>query len=88
MVNEMKRGKFIEIAEGRVQNVIHALEIIVPMGRSDNYDYTEEDVDFIMNAIQEAKDNLEKSLRQRFDLKSSDKKVFSFSNNQNNNDVE
>ena len=86
MVNEEKRKKFMEVAEGRIQNVIHSLEIIIPMGKNNNnYDYTEEDVDMMINAIKETTDALERALRQRFITRTSDKKAFSF-NCQKEND--
>lgn len=78
MVNQEKRKKFMEVAENRVQNVIHTLNILEPMGRSNNYDYTENDVEMMMTAIQESVEKLEKSLKQRFLNNSKDKKAFSF----------
>ena len=78
MVNEEKRKRFMEVAENRVQNIIHSLEIIDPMGRSNNYDYTEADIDLMIGAIRESTDSLEKSLKQRLLNPKTQKKSFSF----------
>lgn len=83
MVNQEKRKKFIEIAENRVKNIIHSMSILEPMGRSNNYDYTKEDVETILTAINEEVENLEKNLNQRFLGKAKEEKVFSFNLEEN-----
>ena len=44
-VNEEKRKKFMEFAGKRVNNVMHDIQILEPMARSNSYDFTKEDVE-------------------------------------------
>ena len=39
-INEEKRQKFIEYAGKRVNNVLHDIQILEPMARSNTYDFT------------------------------------------------
>ena len=39
-VNEEKRAKFMEFAGKRVNNVLHDIQILEPMARSNSYDFT------------------------------------------------
>lgn len=88
MINEEKREKFLSLAESRVQNVIHSMEIIMPMGNSSNYDYSEADVDLMINAIREKTDDLETALKERFSkAKLAEKKLFSFSMEKTDDDT-
>ena len=43
-VNEEKRAKFMENAGKRVNKVMHDIQILEPMARSNAYDFTKEDV--------------------------------------------
>ena len=43
-INEEKRQKFMESAGKRVNNVMHDIQILEPMARSNVYDFTQEDV--------------------------------------------
>ena len=52
-VNEEKRQKFMENAGKRVNNVMHDIQILEPMARSNVYDFTREDVEEMFNAMQE-----------------------------------
>ncbi len=52
-VNEEKRNKFMEYAGKRVNNVMHDIQILEPMARSNAYDFTKEDVEEMFNAMQE-----------------------------------
>ena len=44
-VNVEKRKKFMEYAGKRVNNVMHDIQILEPMARSNAYDFTKEDVE-------------------------------------------
>ena len=48
-VNEEKRKKFMEYAGKRVNNVLHDMQILEPMARSNAYDITKEDVEEMFN---------------------------------------
>lgn len=86
-IDKSKREKFIRVAESRVQNIIHSMEIMMPMGKSPNYDYTENDVEQMMIAIKETCQKLENTLKERFEIKK-EKKTFSFAiENSNQNDL-
>ena len=52
-VNEEKRQKFIEYAGKRVNNVMHDIQILEPMSRSNSYDYTKQDLEEMFTAMQE-----------------------------------
>ena len=52
-VNEEKRNKFIEFAGKRVNNVLHDIQILEPMARSNSYDFTKQDVEEMFAAMQE-----------------------------------
>ena len=67
MINEEKRNKFIDFAGKRVNNVLHDIQILEPMARSNNYDFTRADVDAMFNAMQETLNEAR-----------AEKKVFSF----------
>ena len=53
-VNEEKRQKFMENAGKRVNNVMHDIQILEPMARSNAYDFTREDVEEMFTAMQGA----------------------------------
>lgn len=46
-----KRDKFIELAESRVNKAIVNLRLIGNLSRKNNYEYTDEDVKIILNAL-------------------------------------
>ncbi len=78
-VNQEKRQKFIENAGKRVNNVIHAIEILEPMSRSNVYDFTKNDVDEMFSAMQETLNNAKEEYYKKFEEKSrAQKKVFTF----------
>lgn len=78
-INEEKREKFVEVAGKRVNNVIHDIEILKPMARSSNYDYSKSDVGNMFSAMQEALDCSKEEFLKRFEEnEKSVKKVFSF----------
>ena len=56
-INEEKRQKFMENAGKRVNNVMHDIQILEPMARSNSYDFTKDDVEEMFTAMQETLDN-------------------------------
>ena len=52
-VNEEKRAKFMEFAGKRVNNVLHDIQILEPMARSNAYDFTRQDVDEMFRAMED-----------------------------------
>ena len=56
-INEEKRQKFMENAGKRVNNVMHDIQILEPMARSNSYDFTKDDVEEMFSAMQETLDN-------------------------------
>ena len=78
-VNEEKRNKFMEYAGKRVNNVMHDIQILEPMARSNAYDFTKEDVEEMFNAMQETLDDAKAEFNKKFEEKAkAEKKVFSF----------
>lgn len=82
VVNEEKRKKFIEFAGKRVNNLLHNIEILEPMARSNAYDFTKQDVEDMFNAIQESVDEAKEEFNKKFTEKAkAEKKTFSFATN-------
>ncbi|MBQ9314535.1 MAG: hypothetical protein IJ220_06035 [Clostridia bacterium] len=80
-VNEEKRKKFMDYAGKRVNNVLHDIQILEPMSRSNSYDFTKQDVDEMFNAMQETLNNTRAEFERKFEEKArSEKKIFSFGN--------
>lgn len=78
-VNEEKRNKFIENAGKRVNKVMHDIQILEPMSRSNVYDFTKQDVEDMFGAMQEALDNAKTEYCKKFEEKiRAEKKVFAF----------
>ena len=78
-VNEEKRNKFMEYAGKRVNNVMHDIQILEPMARSNAYDFTKEDVEEMFNAMQETLNDAKTEFNRKFEEKARvEKKVFSF----------
>ena len=78
-VNEEKRNKFIEFAGKRVNNVLHDIQILEPMARSNSYDFTRQDVEEMFSAIQNTLNDAKEEFNKRFEEKArSTKKTFSF----------
>ncbi len=81
-VNEEKRQKFIEYAGKRVNNVLHDIQILEPMARSNSYDFTRKDVEDMFLAMQETLNDAKEEFNKKFEEKArAEKKVFSFSTN-------
>lgn len=87
-VNEEKRTKFIEYAGKRVNNVLHDIQILEPMSRSNTYDFTKQDVEEMFAAMQDTLNNVKAEFDKKFEEKArSERKTFSFGvgvNTQNN----
>lgn len=80
-INEEKRAKFIDNAGKRVNNVLHGIQILEPMARSNVYDFTKQDVDEMFDAMQVALNDAKDEYYKKFEEKAkSAKKVFSFGN--------
>ena len=78
-VNTEKRQKFMENAGKRVNKVMHDIQILEPMARSNAYDFTKEDVDEMFNAMQETLNDAKAEFYKKFEEKAkAEKKVFSF----------
>lgn len=79
IVNEEKRKKFMEYAGKRVNNVLHDIQILEPMARSNTYDFTRADVESMFNAMQETLNEAKEEFNKKFDEKArAEKKTFSF----------
>ena len=80
-VNEEKRNKFVEFAGKRVNNVLHDIQILEPMARSNSYDFTKQDIDEMFFAMQETLNDAKEEFYKKFEEKAkATKKVFSFGN--------
>lgn len=78
-VNEEKRNKFIENAGKRVNNVLHDIQILEPMARSNTYDFTKQDIEEMFNAMEETLKEAKEEFYKKFEEKQKTaKKVFSF----------
>ena len=81
-VNEQKRQKFMENASKRVNNVMHNIQILEPMARSNTYDFTKNDVEEMFTAMQETLDNVKEEFYRKFEGRArSERKAFSFGQN-------
>ncbi len=78
-INEEKRNKFMEFAGKRVNNVLHDIQILEPMARSNTYDFTKQDVDEMFDAMQNTLNEAREEFYRKFEEKAkSSKKTFSF----------
>lgn len=78
-VNEEKRMKFMEYAGKRVNNVLHDIQILEPMARSNSYDFTKQDIDEMFNAMEETLNEAKEEFYKKFEEKQkAAKKVFTF----------
>ena len=51
-MSESKRERFVRIAENRTNRIIDTLRLLTNCANKSNYDYTEEDIKKIFNAIE------------------------------------
>lgn len=78
-VNEEKRSKFMEFAGKRVNNVLHDIQILEPMARSNTYDFTKQDVEEMFLAMQDTLNNVKAEFDKKFEEKArSERKTFTF----------
>ena len=78
-VNEEKRTKFMEFAGKRVNNVLHDIQILEPMARSNTYDFTKQDVEEMFLAMQDTLNNVKAEFDKKFEEKArSERKTFTF----------
>ena len=78
-VNEEKRKKFMEFGGKRVNNVMHDIQILEPMARSNSYDFTKDDVEKMFSAMQDSLNATKAEFEKKFEEKArAEKKVFSF----------
>ena len=78
-VNEEKRKKFRDFAGKRVNNVMHDIQILEPMARSNAYDFTKEDVEKMFYAMQESLNSTKAEFEKKFEEKArAERKIFSF----------
>lgn len=79
-INEEKRQKFIEFAGKRVNNILHDIQVLEPMSRSNSYDFTKQDLEEMFTAMQECLDSTKEEFYKKFEEKEakSARKTFSF----------
>lgn len=79
-VNEEKRQKFIEYAGKRVNNVMHDIQILEPMSRSNSYDFTKQDLEEMFTAMQECLNATKEEFYKKFEEKEAKtaRKTFTF----------
>ena len=79
-VNEEKRQKFIEYAGKRVNNVMHDIQILEPMSRSNSYDFTKQDLEEMFTAMQECLNSTKEEFYKKFEEKEARtaRKTFTF----------
>ena len=78
-VDKEKQKKFMEIAGKRVNNVIHDIQVLTPMARSSNYDYSEKNIDLMYRAMAGALAESKAEFIKRFEEKAKkENKTFSF----------
>lgn len=87
-INEEKRKKFMDNAGKRVNNILHNIEILEPMARSNSYDFTKDDVEEMFSAIQETLDATKEEFYKKFETRSkAERKAFVFGQNKKSEEV-
>jgi len=56
---ETKREKFVRLAEKRMDTVLKGINLLGNLSNSNNYDYTQEDLNKIIKALKTAVNDLE-----------------------------
>lgn len=84
-VNEEKRQKFIEFAGKRVNNVLHDIQVLEPMSRSNSYDFTKQDLEEMFTAMQDCLNSTKEEFYKKFEEKEAKvaRKTFSFGASKN-----
>lgn len=87
-INNEKREKFMEVAGKRVTNILEGFRILVPMAKSNTYDFTKEDIEDMFTAMQESLDETKREFLKKFEAKEArTKKTFSFKTITKNEDL-
>lgn len=71
---ENKRQKFVRLAELRTEKAVLAIENLIGLSNTRNYDYNSKDVDLIIKALKDSVNSVNNSFS-----KSKDKKKFKIS---------
>ncbi len=58
-----KREKFITLAEKRLENAIHSIEILKPLADKNRYEYSEKQANYIVKALRNAVNDLDRSFK-------------------------
>ena len=56
---ESKRDKFVRLAENRMNNVLKGIELLGNLSNSNNYEYTQDDLNKIIKSLKSAVSDLE-----------------------------
>lgn len=56
---ETKREKFVRLAEKRMDSILKGIELMGNLSNSNNYDFTQEDLNKIIKSLKEAVSDLE-----------------------------
>ncbi|SOB72259.1 Hypothetical protein EHLA_1540 [Anaerobutyricum hallii] len=56
---ESKRDKFIRLAEKRMDNILKGIDLMGNLSNSNNYEYTQEDLNKIIRTLKSAVSDLE-----------------------------
>lgn len=59
-LNETKHERFIRLAENRVNNALKTLELIGNLSNTNNYEYTKQDAQKIVNVLKKSVELIEK----------------------------
>ena len=70
-MKEEKRERFIKVAENRTNKILKTIKLLGNCANKNNYDYTEEEIKIIFNAIEQEV----KKAKLKFDS-SSEKEIF------------
>ncbi|MEG0960727.1 MAG: hypothetical protein RSE60_06545 [Erysipelotrichaceae bacterium] len=58
---ETKRDKFVRLAEKRMDNILKGIELVGNLSNSNNYEYTEEDLNKIIKTLKSSVSDLERT---------------------------
>ncbi|MCQ2473668.1 MAG: hypothetical protein MJ098_05990 [Saccharofermentans sp.] len=56
---ETKREKFVRLAENRMDSILKGIELMGNLSNSNNYDYTQDDLNKIIKTLKSAVSDLE-----------------------------
>ena len=79
----------MENAGKRVNKVMHDIQILEPMARSNSYDFTKQDIDEMFNAMEETLNEAKEEFYKKFEEKQkAAKKVFTFGSASVNTEIQ